>query len=90
MSTPVSYLQPTLSGPIAEAPVSARGRRLLGMLHAHCVQALNGPLRLTIVELERALLHQAEHARNSQIQADTYAQMRGLRDHIDRFPQLFL
>ncbi|MDG4489740.1 DUF1631 domain-containing protein [Xanthomonas vesicatoria] len=90
MSTPVSPLQPTLSGPIAEAPVSARGRRLLGMLHAHCVQALNGPLRLTIVELERALLHQAEHARNSQIQADTYAQMRGLRDHIDRFPQLFL
>ncbi|MFC0154950.1 DUF1631 domain-containing protein [Xanthomonas dyei] len=90
MSTPVSSLQPTLSGPIAEAPVSARGRRLLGMLHAHCVQALNGPLRLTIVELERALLHRAEHARNSQIQADTYAQMRGLRDHIDHFPQLFL
>ncbi|WP_115554509.1 DUF1631 domain-containing protein [Xanthomonas arboricola] len=90
MSTPVSSLQPTLSGPIAEAPVSARGRRLLGMLHAHCVQALNGSLRLTIVELERELLHRAEHARNSQIQADTYAQMRGLRDHIDQFPQLFL
>ncbi|MGV7196772.1 DUF1631 domain-containing protein [Xanthomonas axonopodis] len=90
MSTPLSSLQPTLSGPIADAPVSARGRRLLGMLHAQWVQALGGPLRLTIVELERALLHQAEHARNSQIQADTYAQMRGLRDHIDRFPQLFL
>ncbi|MCS3747285.1 hypothetical protein FHY18_002896 [Xanthomonas arboricola] len=90
MSTPVSSLQPTRSGPIAEAPVSARGRRLLDMLHAHCVQALGGPLRLTIVELERALLHQAEHARNSQIQADTYAQMRGLRDHIDQFPHLFL
>ncbi|MEA5122984.1 DUF1631 domain-containing protein [Xanthomonas floridensis] len=90
MSTPASSLQPTLSGPIAEAPVSARGRRLLGMLHAHCVQALGGPLRLTIVELERELLHQAEHARNSQIQADTYAQTRGLRDHIDRFPQRFL
>ncbi|KLD72092.1 DUF1631 domain-containing protein [Xanthomonas pisi] len=90
MSTPASSLQPTLSGPIAAAPVSARGRRLLGMLHAHCVQALGGPLRLTIVELERALLHQAEHARNSQIQADTYAQMRRLRDHIDQFPQLFL
>ncbi|MCC4619407.1 DUF1631 domain-containing protein [Xanthomonas cassavae CFBP 4642] len=90
MSTPASSLQPTLSGPIAEAPVSARGRRLLGMLHAHCMQALGGPLRLTIVELERELLHQAEHARNSQIQADTYAQTRGLRDHVDRFPQRFL
>ncbi|WP_434987699.1 DUF1631 domain-containing protein [Xanthomonas melonis] len=90
MPTPASSLPPTLPGPIAEAPVSARGRRLLGMLHAHCVQALAGPLRLTIVELERDLLHQAEHARNSQIQADTYAQTRGLRDQIDGFPQRFL
>ncbi|WP_434981768.1 DUF1631 domain-containing protein [Xanthomonas arboricola] len=90
MSTPASSLQHTLSGPIADAPVSARGRRLLAALHAHCVQALSGPLRLTIVELERELLHQAEHARNSQIQAETYAQTRGLRDHIDRFPQAFL
>jgi hypothetical protein len=90
MSTPASSLQHTLSGPIADAPVSARGRRLLAALHAHCVQALGGPLRLTIVELERELLHQAEHARNSQIQAETYAQTRGLRDHIDRFPQAFL
>lgn len=86
----VSPIQPAVSGPIADAPVSARGRRLLGMLHAQCVQALGGPLRLTVVELERELLHQAEHARNSQIQAETYAQMRGLRDHIDRFPQAFL
>ncbi|CDF60839.1 hypothetical protein XFF4834R_chr12430 [Xanthomonas citri pv. fuscans] len=86
----MSPLQPAVSGPIADAPVSARGRRLLGMLHAQCVQALSGPLRLTVVELERELLHQAEHARNSQIQAETYAQMRGLRDHIDRFPQAFL
>ncbi|MCL1498308.1 DUF1631 domain-containing protein [Xanthomonas nasturtii] len=90
MSTPVSSLQPALSGPIADAPVSARGRRLLDMLHAQCVQVLSGPLRLTVVALERELLHQAEHARNSQIQAETYAQMRGLRDHIDRFPQAFL
>ncbi|KER87398.1 hypothetical protein GW16_06425 [Xanthomonas arboricola pv. celebensis] len=90
MSTPASSQQHTLSGPIADAPVSARGRRLLAALHAHCVQALSGPLRLTIVELERELLHQAEHARNSQIQAETYAQTRGLRDHIDRFPQAFL
>ncbi|PKV14230.1 DUF1631 domain-containing protein [Xanthomonas prunicola] len=90
MSTPVSSLPPALSGPIADAPVSARGRRLLGMLHAHCVQALSGPLRLTVVELERELLYQAEHARNSQIQAETYAQTRGLRDHIDRFPQAFV
>ncbi|WP_349792203.1 DUF1631 domain-containing protein [Xanthomonas sp. WHRI 7064] len=90
MSTPASSLQHTLSSPLADAPVSARGRRLLAALHAHCVQALSGPLRLTIVELERELLHQAEHARNSQIQAETYAQTRGLRDHIDRFPQAFL
>lgn len=90
MSTPASSLQHTLSGPIADAPVSARGRRLLAALHAHCMQALSGPLRLTIVELERELLHQAEHARNSQIQAETYAQTRDLRDHIDRFPQAFL
>ncbi|MFC7520695.1 hypothetical protein ACFQS6_12050 [Xanthomonas populi] len=44
---------------------------------------------MTIVELERELLHQAEHARNSQIQAETYAQTRDLRDHIDRFSQAF-
>nr|WP_223214354.1 DUF1631 domain-containing protein [Xanthomonas cucurbitae] len=81
---------PTLLGPIADAPVSARGRRLLGMLQAHCVQALGGPLRLTIVELERELLHQAEHARSSQLQADAYAQTRGLREHLDQFPQRFL
>ncbi|PPV09013.1 hypothetical protein XBLMG947_0661 [Xanthomonas bromi] len=90
MSTPVPSLQPAPSGPIADAPVSARGRHLLGMLHAHCAQALSGPLRLTVVELERELLHQAEHARNSQIQTEIYAQTRGLRDHIDRFPQAFL
>ncbi|MBB5863157.1 DUF1631 domain-containing protein [Xanthomonas sp. 3058] len=90
MSTLASSLQPALSGPIADAAVSARGRRLLAAVHAHCVQTLSGPLRLTIVELERELLQQAEHARTSQLQAETYAQMRGLRDHIDRFPQAFL
>ncbi|XHH29009.1 DUF1631 domain-containing protein [Xanthomonas euroxanthea] len=90
MSTPAFSLQHTPSGPIADAPVSVRGRRLLAALHAHCVQALSGPLRLTVVELERELLHQAEHARSSQIQAEAYAQMRGLRDHIDLFPQAFL
>ncbi|PPU39452.1 DUF1631 domain-containing protein [Xanthomonas arboricola] len=90
MSTPASSLQHTLSGPIADAPVSVRGRRLLAALHAHCVQALSGALRLTIVELERELLHQAQHARSSQVQTETSAQMRGLRDHIDRFPQAFL
>jgi len=32
MSTPVPPMQPALSGPLADAPISARGRRLIGML----------------------------------------------------------
>ncbi|WP_076038412.1 DUF1631 domain-containing protein [Xanthomonas campestris] len=90
MSTPASSLPHALTGPIADAPVSARGRRLLATVHAQCAQTLGGPLRLTIVELERELLHQAEFARNSQQQAEAYAQMRGLREHVERFPQAFL
>lgn len=59
------------------------------MLHAQCVQARSGPLRLTMVALERELLHQAKHARNSQIQANIYAQARGLGDHHYRFSHMF-
>ena len=47
MSTPASSLPHALTGPIADAAVSARGRRLLATVHAQCAQTLGGPLRLT-------------------------------------------
>lgn len=67
-----------------------RVRRLLAVLHALAVQTLSTPLKLTIVELERELLRDAERARNSQIQADIYAQARRLHDINAQFAPRFL
>jgi len=67
-----------------------RVRRLLAALHALAVQTLSTPLKLTIVELERELFRDAERARNSQIQADIYAQARRLHDVNAQFAPRFL
>jgi hypothetical protein len=83
MSTSTSSITPT--GPLATAPVAARARRILSVLHAQLVQALANPLKLTVVELERELFRQAERARSSQAQSELYAEMRKLRDHAEQF-----
>jgi hypothetical protein len=67
-----------------------RVRRLLASLHALAAQTLATPLKLTIVELERELFRDAERARNSQIQADIYAQTRRLHEVNAQFAPLFL
>lgn len=74
------------------ASVSAppRVRRLLASLHALAAQTLANPLKLTIVELERELFRDAERARNSQIQADIYAQTRRLHEVNAQFAPRFL
>ncbi|HYG07202.1 MAG TPA: DUF1631 domain-containing protein [Stenotrophomonas sp.] len=77
-------------GPLATAPVSARARRLLEALYAQYAQALADPLKLTLVSLERELFSHAERARNSQIQADFYAEMQRLRERAERFAPRFL
>lgn len=67
-----------------------RVRRLLAALHALAVQTLSTPLKMTIVELERELFRDAERARNSQIQADIYAQARRLHEVNAQFAPRFL
>lgn len=71
-----------------EAP--PRVRRLLAALQALAAQTLANPLKLTIVELERELFREAERARNSQIQADIYAQTRRLHEISAQFAPRFL
>jgi len=77
-------------GPLAAAPVSARARRLLEALYAQYSQGLADPLKLTLVTLERELFNHAERARNSQVQADLYAEMQRLRERGERFAPRFL
>ncbi len=67
-----------------------RVRRLLAALHGLAAQTLANPLKLTIVELERELFNEAERARNSQIQADIYAQARQLHEINAQFAPHFL
>lgn len=80
------------SDPARFANVAAppRVRRLLATLHALAAQTLANPLKLTIVELERELFRDAERARNSQIQADIYAQTRRLQEVNAQFAPRFL
>lgn len=74
----------------ASVDAPPRVRRLLAALHALAVQTLTTPLKLTLVELERELLREAERARNSQIQADIYAQARQLQTATAPFGPRFL
>lgn len=67
-----------------------RVRRLLGALLALSRQSLTAPLTLTVVELERELLREAERARNSQVQADLFAQARQIHPFAEGFSQRFL
>ncbi|HEY9253926.1 MAG TPA: DUF1631 domain-containing protein [Stenotrophomonas sp.] len=78
------------AGPLSAAPVSARARRLLEALYAQYAQGLADPLKLTLVSLERELFGHAERARNSQVQADLYAEMQRLRERGERFAPRFL
>lgn len=86
-SAPSSPPDPTRFASVNAPP---RVRRLLAALHALAVQTLSTPLKLTIVELERELFGDAERARNSQIQADIYAQARRLHDINAQFASRFL
>jgi len=74
----------------AHVAAPPRVRRLLASLHGLAAQTLATPLKLTIVELERELFRDAERARNSQIQADIYAQTRRLHEVNAQFAPLFL
>ncbi|WP_282296765.1 DUF1631 family protein [Stenotrophomonas sp. PS02289] len=74
----------------ASVDAPPRVRRLLAALHALAEQTLANPLKLTIVELERELFRDAERARNSQIQADIYAQTRRLHEINAQFAPRFL
>jgi hypothetical protein len=67
-----------------------RVRRLLGVLLALSRQSLTAPLTLTVVELERELLREAERARNSQVQADLFAQARQIHPFAEGFSHRFL
>ncbi len=78
------------AGPLAAAPVSARARRLLEALYAQYARGLADPLKLTLVSLERELFGHAERARNSQVQADLYAEMQRLRERGERSAPRFL
>jgi hypothetical protein len=82
-SAPSSSIGP--ANRFAGAPLPARARRILDALHAQLAQALANPLKLTLVELERELFKQAEHARSSQVQAELYAEARRLREHSEHF-----
>ncbi|MDG2526822.1 DUF1631 domain-containing protein [Stenotrophomonas sp. HITSZ_GD] len=90
MVTSASSSSTHVHGPLAQAPVSARARRLLEALYTQYAQGLADPLKLTLVTLERELFSHAERARNSQIQADLYAEMQRLRERGERFAPRFL
>ncbi|WP_293981363.1 DUF1631 domain-containing protein [Stenotrophomonas sp.] len=74
----------------ADVAAPPRVRRLLAALHGLAMQTLTAPLKLTIVELERELFRDAERARNSQIQADIFAQARQLHEVNAQFGPRFL
>ncbi|MEG2802547.1 DUF1631 domain-containing protein [Stenotrophomonas sp.] len=82
-----SHVDPARFANVAAPP---RVRRLLAALHGLAAQTLATPLKLTIVELERELFRDAERARNSQIQADIYAQTRRLHEINAQFAPRFL
>ena len=72
------------------AQVPERVRQLLLAAHGIAAQVLASPLQLTMVQLERELFGLAEKARNSQVQADIYAQIRQLGVYAAEFPGWFL
>lgn len=87
-SSPPPMPEDTARFAAVDAP--PRVRRLLGALLALSRQSLTAPLTLTVVELERELLREAERARNSQVQADLFAQARQIHPFAEGFSQRFL
>ncbi|WP_242893386.1 DUF1631 family protein [Stenotrophomonas maltophilia] len=59
---------------LAASDLPPRVRELLGALIGLCRQTLAAPLILTIEALEQTLLHDADRARNPQLQAELMAQ----------------
>ncbi|AWH38345.1 DUF1631 domain-containing protein [Stenotrophomonas sp. ZAC14D1_NAIMI4_6] len=62
------------SARLAAADLPPRVRELLGELLVLCRHVLTAPLILTVEAAEQALLHDADHARNPQMQAELLAQ----------------
>lgn len=87
-SSPPPMPEDTARFAAVDAP--PRVRRLLGVLLALSRQSLTAPLTLTVVELERELLREAERARNSQVQADLFAQARQIHPFAEGFSHHFL
>lgn len=87
-SSPPPMPEDTARFAAVDAP--PRVRRLLGALLALSRQSLTAPLTLTVVELERELLREAERARNSQMQADLFAQARQIHPFAEGFSHRFL
>ncbi|MCL7713097.1 DUF1631 family protein [Stenotrophomonas mori] len=75
---------------LAAAPLPERVQHLLRAVHGAATQVLAPSLQLTLVQLERQLFALAEQARNGQVQADLYAQIRQLGKHAGGFPGAFL
>lgn len=88
--TPVPPLLPEDAARFAGVDAPPRVQRLLGALLGLARQSLTAPLTLTVVELERELMRDAERARNSQVQADLLAQARQVHPFADGFSHRFL
>ncbi|MEE7547957.1 hypothetical protein HF319_13715, partial [Xanthomonas sp. Kuri4-1] len=73
MSTSAFSMSLDTARVLASTPVAPRARALLTALHTHWTQALAAPLAAALVDLEQALLQQAERARNGQLQAEWLA-----------------
>ncbi|WP_369936624.1 DUF1631 domain-containing protein [Xanthomonas tesorieronis] len=74
---------------LAGAALPARVRDILEALKALLWQSLEAPLQSTLSELERELFDQAERARHSQLQQDTYQELQGLRARRERFAPFY-
>ena len=74
----------------ASVAAPPRVQELLGMLLGLARQSLTAPLTLTVMELERELMRDAERARNTQVQADLLAQARQLHPFAEGFSHRFL
>ena len=75
---------------LAATDLPPRVRELLGALVGLCHHTLAAPFLLTIEALEQALLHDADHARNPQQQADLLAQRGQLHAFAGNFSERML
>ena len=75
---------------LAAADLPPRVREVLGALIGLCHHTLAAPLILTVEALEQTLLHDADHARNPQQQADLLAQRGQLHAFAGHFSERML